>query len=76
MPIAQEGIEKVSPTMGNAAKEIAKGVKLLEEVTNAGLEGAIPRLIAEAVNEANFIYNTNEVTLYWVAVHCNHLYNN
>lgn len=51
-------------------------VKLLEEVTNAGLEGAIPRLIAEAVNEANFIYNTNEVTLYWVAVHCNHLYNN
>ena len=51
-------------------------VKLLEELTNAGLEGAIPRLIAEAVNEANFIYNTNEVTLYWVAVHCNHLYNN
>lgn len=27
MPVAQEGIEKMSPTMGNAAKEIAKGVK-------------------------------------------------
>lgn len=27
MPVAQEGIEKMSPTMGNAAKEITKGVK-------------------------------------------------
>lgn len=27
MPIAQEGIDKIAPTMGNAAKEIAKGVK-------------------------------------------------
>lgn len=27
MPIAQEGIEKMSPSMGNAAKEIAKGIK-------------------------------------------------
>lgn len=27
MPVAQESIEKMSPTMGNAAKEIAKGVK-------------------------------------------------
>ena len=27
MPIAQEGLEKMSPSMGNAAKEIAKGVK-------------------------------------------------
>ena len=27
MPIAQEGIDKIAPTMGNAAKEIAKVVK-------------------------------------------------
>lgn len=27
MPIAKEGIEKISPAMGTAAKEIAKGVK-------------------------------------------------
>lgn len=27
MPVAQEGIDKISPTIGNAAKEIAKGVK-------------------------------------------------
>mgnify|MGYP003311132935 CR=1 FL=1 len=27
MPIAQEGMEKMSPTMENAAKEIAKGIK-------------------------------------------------
>lgn len=27
MPIAQEGIEKMSPIVGNAAKEIAKGIK-------------------------------------------------
>lgn len=27
MPIAQEGIEKMAPTMGNAAGEIAKGIK-------------------------------------------------
>lgn len=27
MPIAKEGIEKMSPTLGTAAKEIAKGVK-------------------------------------------------
>ena len=27
MPIAQEGIEKMSPSMGTAAKEIAKGIK-------------------------------------------------
>lgn len=27
MPIAQEGIEKMSPSMGNAAKEITKGIK-------------------------------------------------
>lgn len=27
MPIAQEGLEKMSPSMGTAAKEIAKGIK-------------------------------------------------
>ena len=27
MPIAQEGIEKMSPSMGNAAKEITQGIK-------------------------------------------------
>lgn len=27
MPIAQEGIDKMAPTIGNAAKEIAKGIK-------------------------------------------------
>ena len=27
MPIAQEGIEKMAPSMGTAAKEIAKGIK-------------------------------------------------
>lgn len=27
MPIAQEGIEKMAPTIGNAAKEITKGIK-------------------------------------------------
>lgn len=27
MPIAQEGINKMAPTVGNAAKEIAKGIK-------------------------------------------------
>lgn len=27
MPIAQEGINKISPNLGNAAKEIVKGVK-------------------------------------------------
>ena len=27
MPIAQEGIEEMAPTMGKAAKEVAKGVK-------------------------------------------------
>lgn len=27
MPVAQEGVEKMAPTMGNAAKEIAKGIK-------------------------------------------------
>lgn len=27
MPIAQEGIDTMAPTVGNAAKEIAKGVK-------------------------------------------------
>ena len=26
MPIAQEGIEKMTPTIGNAAGEIAKGI--------------------------------------------------
>ena len=26
MPVAQEGIEKMAPTIGNAAGEIAKGV--------------------------------------------------
>ena len=31
MPIAQEGIEKMSPSMGIAAKEIAKGIK--EEIS-------------------------------------------
>lgn len=28
MPVAQEGIQKMAPTIGNAAKEIAKGIKL------------------------------------------------
>ena len=27
MPVAQEGIEKMAPTVGSAAKEIAKGIK-------------------------------------------------
>ena len=27
MPVAQEGIEKMAPTIGNAAKEITKGIK-------------------------------------------------
>ena len=27
MPVAQEGINKMAPTIGNAAKEIAKGIK-------------------------------------------------
>lgn len=27
MPVAQEGIDKMSPTIGNAAGEIAKGIK-------------------------------------------------
>lgn len=27
MPLAQEGIEKMAPTIGGAAKEIAKGIK-------------------------------------------------
>ena len=27
MPVAKEGIEKMSPAMGTAAKEIAKGIK-------------------------------------------------
>ena len=27
MPVAQEGIEKMAPTIGSAAKEIAKGIK-------------------------------------------------
>lgn len=27
MPIAKEGIEEMAPTIGNAAKEIAKGIK-------------------------------------------------
>ena len=27
MPVAQEGIEKMAPTVGNAAKEVAKGIK-------------------------------------------------
>lgn len=27
MPVAQEGIDKMSPTIGKAAKEITKGVK-------------------------------------------------
>lgn len=27
MPVAQEGIEKMAPTMGNVAKEITKGIK-------------------------------------------------
>ena len=27
IPIAKEGIEKMAPTLGTAAKEIAKGVK-------------------------------------------------
>ncbi|MGN1312121.1 MAG: hypothetical protein ACI4U4_03815 [Bacilli bacterium] len=27
MPVAQEGIDKMAPTIGNAAKEIAKGIK-------------------------------------------------
>lgn len=27
MPIVKEGVEKMTPTMGNVAKEIAKGVK-------------------------------------------------
>lgn len=27
MPVAQEGIEKMAPSVGNAAKEIAKGIK-------------------------------------------------
>ena len=27
MPVAQEGINKMAPTVGNAAKEIAKGIK-------------------------------------------------
>ena len=27
IPVAQEGIEKMSPSVGNAAKEIAKGIK-------------------------------------------------
>jgi len=27
MPIAQEGIDTMAPTVGNAAKEIVKGVK-------------------------------------------------
>lgn len=27
MPVAQEGIEKMAPTIGNAAGEIAKGIK-------------------------------------------------
>ena len=27
MPVAQEGIDKMAPTIGNAAKEISKGIK-------------------------------------------------
>ena len=27
MPVAQEGIDKMAPTVGNAAKELAKGIK-------------------------------------------------
>ena len=27
MPIAKEGIDEMAPTIGNAAKEIAKGIK-------------------------------------------------
>lgn len=27
MPVAQEGIEKMAPTIGNAAREITKGIK-------------------------------------------------
>ena len=27
MPVAQEGLEKMAPSMGKAAKEVAKGVK-------------------------------------------------
>ena len=35
MPVAQEGIEKMAPTVGNAAKEIARGIKEgLSETTN------------------------------------------
>lgn len=49
-------------------------IDLLNSLTEAGFEGAIPRLIAECVNEANFVYNTNAVTLYWTAVHCNYFY--
>ena len=50
-------------------------IDLLEQVSEAGLEGTIPALIAEAVNEANFKYNTNKETLYWVAVNCNNMRN-
>ena len=36
MPVAQEGMEKMAPTMGNVAKEISKGIKdgLKEETKN------------------------------------------
>ena len=27
MPVAQEGIEKMVPTLGNVGKEIAKGIR-------------------------------------------------
>ena len=39
MPVAQEGIEKMAPTVGGAAKEIAKGIKEgINEADNKNME--------------------------------------
>lgn len=51
-------------------------IALLEEVSNNGMNGAIPALISEALNEAKFIDNDTNGMLEWTAYHCKRLANN
>jgi len=44
-------------------------LKLFKEVSESGLEGALPLLITECVKKAELKHNTNESMMFWTLWH-------
>ncbi len=48
---------------------------VLEQLRKEGLEGTIPILVAECVNELKWANNNKNDMLRWTAFHCNRMSN-